>query len=123
MKANAAAKEESKNLPSGQMVISREPAEAWHTLPVEEAARRLRTDVTRGLSTAEVSLRYTHYGPNTLADIKGRSTLAIFVHQFRSLIVVLLLAAGGVAFALGENVEAVAILIFIVLNAAIGFLT
>jgi P-type Ca2+ transporter type 2C len=98
-------------------------SEAWHTLAVEEAAARLRTDVTRGLSTAEVSLRYSQYGPNTLADIKGRSTLLIFVHQFRSLIVLLLLAAGGVAFALGENVEAAAILIVIVLNAAIGFLT
>jgi Ca2+-transporting ATPase len=43
--------------------------------------------------------------------------------QFQNLIVLLLLAAAAIAFALGENVEAVAILIVIVLNAAIGFLT
>jgi Ca2+-transporting ATPase len=90
---------------------------------VDETARRLRTDVTRGLATAEAARRYRQYGPNALAEVKGRSVLSILVHQFRSLIVVLLLAAGGVAFALGEHVEAVAILTVIVLNAVIGFVT
>jgi Ca2+-transporting ATPase len=69
-----------------------------------------------------VARRYAEHGPNALAKIKGRSSLSIFVHQFRSLIVGLLVAAGGVALVLGEHVEAVAILIVIVLNAAIGFL-
>ena len=44
------------------MVTSREPAEAWHTLAVEEAARRLRTDVTRGLSTAEAAFEHRDGG-------------------------------------------------------------
>ena len=111
------------NRPSGQTARSRETAEPWHTLAVADVARRLGTDVTRGLSATEVSRRYAEHGPNALADIKGRSSLSIFVHQFRSLIVGLLVAAGGVALVLGEHIEAVAILIVIVLNAAIGFLT
>ena len=111
------------NRPSGQTARSRETAEPWHTLAVADVARRLGTDVTRGLSATEVSRRYAEHGPNALADIKGRSSLSIFVHQFRSLIVGLLVAAGGVALLLGEHIEAVAILIVIVLNAAIGFLT
>ena len=41
--------------------------------------------------------------------------------QFRSLVVLLLLAASGIAWALGERAEAVAILVALVLNAAIGF--
>ena len=105
------------------METSSEPVTAWHTLSVDETARRLGADVARGLDDAEAARRYRQYGPNALADIKGRSALSILVHQFRSLIVGLLLAAGGVAFALGEHVEAVAILIVIVLNAAIGFVT
>ena len=52
-----------------------------------------------------------------------RSALAILFAQFQSLIVVLLVAATVIAFALGENIEAVAILIVIVLNAGIGFFT
>ena len=54
---------------------------------------------------------------------RERSALAILFAQFQSLIVVLLVAATVIAFALGENIEAVAILIVIVLNAGIGFFT
>ena len=97
--------------------------EAWHALSQAEVAGRLQTDSTRGLTDAEAAQRLAQYGPNTLAQALGRSALAIFVHQFKSLIVALLVAATVVAFALGENIEAVAILVVIVLNAAIGFLT
>ena len=43
--------------------------------------------------------------------------------QFRSLIVALLVAATVIAFAMGDYIEAVAILVVIVINAAIGFFT
>ena len=123
MKTSAAASKESERLFSGQTVTLPSLMEAWHTLSVEETAQRLRTNVTHGLTRAEATLRYTQQGSNALAGVKQHSSLSIFVHQFRSLIVVLLLAAGGVALALGENIEAVAILIVIILNAIIGFIT
>jgi len=97
--------------------------EAWHILPPDEAARRLQTDASRGLTNAEAARHLAQYGPNTLAQAHGRSALVIFVHQFKSLIVALLSAATAVAFVLGETIEAVTILIVIVLNAVIGFLT
>src|SRR5262245_13122609 len=96
---------------------------AWHTLAVTEAAERLRTDPARGLTEAEATGRLARSGPNRLAELRGRSALIILQAQFQNLIVLLLLAAAVIAFALGENVEAVAILIVIVLNAVIGFLT
>ncbi|HMB07413.1 MAG TPA: cation-translocating P-type ATPase [Isosphaeraceae bacterium] len=95
----------------------------WHTLAVTAAAVRLGSDPARGLSEAEASGRLAQSGPNRLAELRGRSALVILRAQFQNLIVLLLLAAAAIAFALGENVEAVAILIVIVLNAAIGFLT
>ena len=64
--------------------------DVWHTLPAHEAARRLQTDATRGLALAEVARRLRQYGPNALAETTGRSALAIFFDQFKSLIVVLL---------------------------------
>ena len=97
--------------------------EAWHTLTVAEVAARLRTDAGRGLAEAEAARRLQQYGPNALAETQGRSPLAIFAAQFRSLIVLLLVAATVVAFAMGETIEAVAILVVIVLNAVVGFLT
>ncbi len=99
------------------------PDRAWHTLPADEVARLLEALPDRGLSRAEVTRRLERFGPNALARATGRSPLAIALAQFKSLIVVLLVAATGVAFVLGEHVEAVAILAVIVLNAAVGFLT
>jgi Ca2+-transporting ATPase len=123
MTTDPTAKQRSADAQSDQGRTSPEQAEAWHTLPLDEAARRLHTDATRGLRDAEASRRLAQHGPNTLSQAQGRSVFAILVHQFTSLIVALLIAATAVAFALGETIEAVAILVVIVLNAAIGFLT
>ena len=97
--------------------------ETWHTLSADEVAMRVGTEPERGLSGAEAARRLGRYGLNALAETPGRSSLAIVVDQFRSLIVVLLLAATAVALALGETIEAIAIFAVIVLNALIGFLT
>ena len=101
-----------------------DPSEnAWHTFAVEKVSRSLQTDLTAGLTAVSASQRAAEYGPNTVGDAKVRSLWSIFAAQFKSLIVALLLAAAAVAFVLGDNVEAVAILVVIVLNAAVGFLT
>ncbi len=97
--------------------------EAWHVLPVDAVKDRLQTDVAKGLTQAEGARRLAMYGPNILAQAHQQSTLAIFLAQFRSLIVALLVAATVIGFAMGENIEAVAILVVIVVNAAIGFFT
>lgn len=96
---------------------------AWHTLSADEVARALTADPTIGLTDAEAARRRERFGPNALAAAEGRSALAILADQFKSLIVVLLLVVTVVAFALGENVEAVAVLVVIALNAGVGFLT
>jgi Ca2+-transporting ATPase len=98
-------------------------AVAWHTIGVTEAAGKLRSDLERGLTEAEAIRRLTQFGPNRLADSRGPSAMVILRAQFQSLIVFLLVVAASIAFALGENIEAVAVLIVILLNAAIGFLT
>jgi len=97
--------------------------QTWHVLSFEAVKDRLQTDVARGLTQAEAARRLAQYGTNTLAQARQRSTLSIFVAQFQSLIVALLVAATAIAFAMGENLEAVAILVVIVINAGIGFFT
>ena len=96
---------------------------AWYQLPLPEAFRRQQTDVAQGLTQAEAARRLARYGPNTLAQGHQRSTLAIFLAQFQSLIVALLIAATAIALAMDEHIEAVAILVVIVFNAGIGFFT
>src|SRR5688572_24733921 len=79
---------------------------AWHTLSADEIAKELHADVARGLAGTDAAERLARHGPNVLAEAKQRSALTILVHQFRSLIVGLLGAAGGIALALGDVIEA-----------------
>jgi Ca2+-transporting ATPase len=97
--------------------------DAWHVLSIEQASLALGADAVRGLTEAEAARRLSMRGPNSLGEAKQRSLPAIFVAQFKGVIVGLLVAAAVVAFALGEVVESVAILAVILLNAAFGFAT
>ncbi len=97
--------------------------QAWHVLSFEAVKDSLQTDVARGLTQAEAARRLAQYGPNTLAQARERSAFSILFAQFRSLIVALLVTATVIAFAMGDNIEGFAILVVIVLNAGIGFIT
>src|SRR5262245_2566470 len=80
----------------------------------------LGADAERGLSAKEARRRLARLGPNRIADQPETPLWRLALDQFRSLVVVLLLGAAAIAFTLGERVEAAAILVALVLNAAIG---
>ncbi len=96
---------------------------AWHARSTDETAHEFHSDLAHGLDSGDAATRLTRHGPNALVEAKQRSAFAILIYQFRSLIVALLVVAGGVALAFGELIEASAILVAIVLNAVIGFVT
>jgi Ca2+-transporting ATPase len=95
----------------------------WHMVSIDDVVEALKANSAGGLTEEEAARRLRQLGPNLLARSKGRSVLTILADQFKSLIVALLLAATVVAFALGENIEAIAVLIVLVLNGAVGFFT
>jgi Ca2+-transporting ATPase len=97
------------------------PGIAWHALDPATALARLETDAESGLSPHEVARRRGLVGANRVADQPETPLWRLALRQFRSLVVLLLLAASGVAWGLGERLEALAILAALVLNAAIGF--
>lgn len=74
-----------------------------------------------GLSAEEAARRLVVSGPNLLKQGKRISPLQILTAQFKSLIIWILIVAGVISGALGEVLDAVAILAIVVLNAAIGF--
>lgn len=96
---------------------------AWHALPIHEVKERLQSDLTAGLTHAEATSRLAKHGPNTLTQAQQRSALSILLAQFHSLIVVLLVAATIIALAMGDHIEAASIVVVIVINATIGFIT
>src|SRR5210317_1852763 len=92
-------------------------------LSVEETLAALDSEPQQGLSTREAGKRTRQYGPNTLREVKSQGSLAIFVNQFKNLIVYFLVAAALLSFTLGDHVEGLAIVAVILINAAIGFVT
>ncbi len=96
----------------------------WN-LSVPETERRLNTSADKGLHPAEAAARLARYGYNELVQRKKRSLLFTFIGQFKSFMILILLAAavvsGLVGHLEGEGVaDAFIILAIVVINACIG---
>lgn len=100
--------------------VSTAPPQAWHTKTSEQVLQQLQSSIT-GLSSTEAAQRLLSNGPNELKEGKRISAWQIFLGQFKSLIVWILIVAGIISGVLGETVDAIAILAIVVLNAVIGF--
>lgn len=75
----------------------------------------------KGLSSPDVVQARQKYGINKLREFKTVSWWVVLATQFKSLIVLLLLAATVVSFAVGDYVEGIAVIVVILVNAGIGF--
>jgi P-type Ca2+ transporter type 2C len=95
--------------------------EAPHTTPPAEVAAALGVDPDAGLTRAEAAERLEHGGRNELAEPPRRSRLALFAAQFKSLLIVILVIAAGLAAAVGDLKDAVVIGVVLVLNATLGY--
>lgn len=95
-------------------------APIW-TLTPEEALARV--DSRReGLSEAEARERLAKFGPNKLPEKKGRSPVALFFAQFKSLLVLVLIGAAILAGVVGDLKDAIVIGVVVLLNSTLGFL-
>lgn len=94
---------------------------SFYTLPVKEAISALEADQTKGLSSLEVTERTNRFGSNSIGQAEKRNVFLVFLSQFKSPIVVLLLIAAGLSFAFGDWIDAVAILIVLLVNSLVGF--
>lgn len=73
-----------------------------------------------GLLKEEVVKRLLLYGKNELPDQKRTSWFTLFVRQFQSPLIYILLLASGIVFFLGEYIDAGVILSVLLINAIIG---
>lgn len=94
----------------------------WHKLSVTEAASLLATDMQQGLTVEEAKIRLARYGQNKLRKGKRFSALVVFIGQFNSLVIWVLIGAAVVSAALGEVIDGIAIIAIVILNAVIGFI-
>ncbi len=92
----------------------------WHRLDTNEVFDKLGTS-EEGLTSKEAQRRLNVYGPNSLPDEQEISRLKIFLHQFASPLIYMLIAAGVVTALLQEFKDTTIIFVIIVLNAIIGY--
>jgi Mg2+-importing ATPase len=76
---------------------------------------------TTGLSTSEAKRRIRIYGPNRIRATKRTDTLTLFLAQFKSPLILILLGAVILSFFLGEPVDASIIIAIILLSSVLGF--
>lgn len=89
----------------------------------DKICRQLETDFKSGLSKIEAESRLKRFGYNEISVKDNFALVRIFFRQFQSAVVLLLLLAQGISFAVGETLQASAILFALVINALIGFFT
>jgi len=81
-------------------------------------------DVARdGLGAAEVERRRARFGRNELRRVAGRSAWRIAIDQFRGVLVALLAVAAAISLLSGDLEDAAAVLVVLIANAAIGFVS
>jgi Ca2+-transporting ATPase len=91
-----------------------------HARSVAQIAAEFRTDPERGLSAAEAQQRLSTLGANELTEKPRPGFLSLLWDQFNNYLVIILIVAALLALALGEYVDAIAIMCIVVLNAVIG---
>ena len=73
----------------------------YHNKPVEDIASEFGTDANRGLRQDEIQSRIDKYGKNTLVQKKQRSFISMFVAQFKSFLIILLIIAAVISGVMG----------------------
>ena len=93
----------------------------WHALTIAAATVALDVNSAHGLPETEAAARLARFGENKLVEAKPRSLWLKFFDQFKNFLVIVLLFAAALAWAIGDLKDAVVILIVVVFNAALGF--
>jgi P-type Ca2+ transporter type 2C len=75
-----------------------------------------------GLTEKEAEIKLKEHGLNVIEFKKTTSPIKIFISQFTSLFIVILILAALLSYSLGEKIETVAILLIVVFNGFLGFI-
>jgi len=98
----------------------------WHSFPLEEIFKILKTDPKFGLSHKEVRERQKIFGLNKIKQPPPFSSFEIFINQFKNPLVYILILAGIVVLFLENHpqnlIDSFFIFIAILINSIFGFL-
>ena len=95
---------------------------SWHSLAVGDALANLSADPANGLSQEEAAKRLERFGPNELSQEERASALAMFLGQFKNILIIILIVAILLSALVGEVVDAAIIGLIVVFCAVLGFI-
>lgn len=98
-----------------------------HSETKTEVLNKLSTNSETGLNAEEIQARKSKYGPNKLREKKKKTTIQRFFDQFKDAMILILIAAAVISFAVvcaeqnwGELFEPLLIVVIVILNAVMG---
>lgn len=92
----------------------------YHLLASKEVVEKLGSS-EEGLVKSEVANRLKTHGENKLKKKEGFNAIKVFINQFKSFLIIILILAAILSFIMHSQIDAIIILIIILLNAGIGF--
>jgi calcium-translocating P-type ATPase len=92
----------------------------WHALEADHALAAVDSG-PEGLTSAEAQARRERFGPNRIAPMRPEPARTLLWRQLSSPLILVLVAAGVVALALGELTDGAVVLAVVIANSAIGF--
>lgn len=91
----------------------------WHTKTPSEIFETLGSS-EHGINREEVTRRLQKFGPNILPETKAENLVVVFLRQFQSPLIYILLLASLIVFAMGEIIDGSIILFVLFFNAVVG---
>ncbi|MDP3389931.1 MAG: magnesium-translocating P-type ATPase [Methylococcaceae bacterium] len=98
---------------------SNSQATFW-SLSIDQQLQQLNT-TAQGLTSEEANQRIKRFGSNQLNSKKDTGNIRLFVAQFKSSIILILLFATGLSFYLHDRVDAAIILTIVLISGCLGF--
>jgi Mg2+-importing ATPase len=102
------------------MLLQNESVEMFWQVPPSELLQKLGTSLD-GLTSSKAETRLQHYGPNSLKKQKRSGGFVLFLSQFKSPIILILLFAAGLSLFLLDSTDALIIFVIIFLSSLLGF--
>lgn len=108
------------SLTSGNLTNGDIHQNAYWSLPPDDLFSQFHSG-KQGLTSAEAAERLRHFGPNSLKDENRWSALRIFLSQFESPLVLILVAAAAISIVVGEWREAIIISLIVLASCILSF--
>ncbi|MGG6460912.1 MAG: magnesium-translocating P-type ATPase [Candidatus Eiseniibacteriota bacterium] len=102
------------------MINTNQRTEFWN-MSAAELVQRLGSNQIEGLSSSQAEERLSKHGKNLVRASKKRGTFSLLISQFKSPIMIIFIFTSALSFFLGEEEDALIIIVIVAVSGALGF--